>query len=175
MRIPKRKIYRAFPELDLFSDEQCERFMRRIEVSGLRKEVPRTGFLLAAGSTLFFGCFVSGIMLDAYYFTLIRSGDEVVKIFCILLGMLVFLSLPPMLGLLARDVLLRRNLRSVIHEKLDRIRCLTCRCILIGQVARDGRVTCPECGRVQFLGELGIVEGDLIPPVMSDPMGQSFV
>lgn len=29
MRIPTHKIYRAFPELDRFSDEECERMMVR--------------------------------------------------------------------------------------------------------------------------------------------------
>lgn len=30
MRIPLNKVYRAFPELDQFSDEQCEVFVKRV-------------------------------------------------------------------------------------------------------------------------------------------------
>jgi hypothetical protein len=44
------------------------------------------------------------------------------------------------------------------------VRCLDCRYILIGQRADGDAVTCPECGKVNRLLELGIAQEDLIPP-----------
>ena len=175
MRIPKSKIYRAFPELDEFSDAQCERFMQRIEVSGFRKGVPLVAFLIVFGLSGLLVIILSVSILDAYYYELIRSGNEFVKVLLILTGMLLFLPVPPMSGLLARDVLLRRNLELVINEKLERIRCLDCRYVLIGQIPENGKVTCSECGRVHLLSRLGIVADDLIPPEMDDPTGHSYV
>jgi hypothetical protein len=32
MRIPRHKLYRAFPELDIYTDRQCEVLMRRVKL-----------------------------------------------------------------------------------------------------------------------------------------------
>ena len=175
MRIPTRKIYRAFPEFDQFSDEQCERFMQRVQVSGLRKTLPQAVFLAVTGAGLVVACGFSGFIFGVLEEELqSRRNGDVLSIFDFLVFLIAF-GLPVFLGLIARDFTLRRHLTLVINEKLDRIRCLSCRYILIGQVVREDQVTCPECGFAMSLGQLGIVEEDLIPPDMDDPTGHSFV
>ena len=174
MRIPKSKIYRAFPELDNFSDEQCQRFMQRIRVSGSRKSIPMIVFLAVTGAGLALACGVSGIVLGLVEEELrSRRNGAVLSIFDFVV-FVVTIGLPVFFGLIARDLMLRRHLKLVINEKLNRIRCLKCRYILIGQVVHEDRVICPECGFAMFLDQLGIVEADLIPPDMDDPTGHSF-
>ncbi|MGH7243492.1 MAG: hypothetical protein ACREJD_08765 [Phycisphaerales bacterium] len=50
MRIPGRKIWRAFRELDEFSDEQCRRFVNRASPWGWRKSI-RAGLGVAMGTS----------------------------------------------------------------------------------------------------------------------------
>lgn len=164
MRIPISKIYRAFPEFDSFSDEQCERFMHRIEVSGAKKTLPTLVGILVMLAALILSCTVSGFIFDAMQEGLERSSARMIEIVLDLLSLLLPLVIAFALGLTARDVLLRRHLRLVIEDKLNRIRCLGCKYILIGQVVSNQSVRCPECGRVHRLSELGVVEADLIPP-----------
>lgn len=175
MRIPTSKIYRAFPELDEFSDEQCQRFMQRIRVSGLVQALPWVVFLITAVVGLVIDCAISGFVLDMVEEGLRSRKDG--SLLSIIDGVvcLLMIGLPLFFGLIARDLMLRRHLRLVIDERLNRIRCLACKYILIGQVVHDERVACPECGHGMSLAELGIVEADLIPPDMQDPMGRSFV
>ncbi len=174
MRIPIRKIYRAFPELDEFSDEQCERFMRRIEVSGVSKTTPGLAFLVVGGIGLLFGCVISAGIHSGIED---RYRNSALWFVTLLSAAPVFVTtlLPVLIGFVARDLLLRRQFKQVINEKLERIRCLDCRYVLIGQVPRDDLVTCSECGRVHQLRELGIVAEDLIPPAMDDPAGHAYV
>lgn len=175
MRIPTRKIYRAFPELDQFSDEQCERFMQRLRVSGARNTIPQAVFVAVTVVGLAIACsassFVFAVLEDELQSR--RNGDvhSIYDFVVLLIGF----GLPVFLGLIARDFTLRRHLKLVINEKLDRIRCLACKYILIGQVVHENQVTCPECGSVMPLDQLGIVAEDLIPPDMNDPTGHSFV
>jgi hypothetical protein len=164
MRIPVRKIYRAFPEFDSFSDEQCERFMLRVQLSGSKKALPILVGVLVAMITLIVCCAVSGFIFDMVYAGMERQRARKLE-FAMDLSLVL---IPPvfafLLGLFARDLLLRRHLRLVIEDKLNRIRCLGCKYILIGQVVANQMVRCPECGRVHSLDELGVVEADLIPP-----------
>ena len=164
MRIPLSKIYRAFPEFDAFTDEQCERFMLRIQLSGAKKTAPILVGILVTLVALIFSCAVTGFVYETVQEGMDRNTLREYEFVMDLLSML----LPPViacgLGLITRDLLLRRHLRLVIEDKLNRIRCLDCKYILIGQVVTRQQVRCPECGRVHFLSELGVVEADLIPP-----------
>ena len=71
MRIPISKIYRAFPEFDAFTDEQCERFMLRVKLSGSKQAVPILVGVLVALATLIVSCTVTGFIYEA-----IQSGLE---------------------------------------------------------------------------------------------------
>jgi len=165
LRIPRSKIYRAFPELDPFSDEDCQRFMQRARSQG-GFEVFINGALYGGGGAILAILFIVMAPLFTWLSRLFwdqlgRARSEELAIFIILL---LVGSLPTMGGLIARDIVYRRLMQRAINLQLDRIRCLECQYSLLGQVARDGRVRCPECGAVVTLRRLGLSAEDLIPP-----------
>lgn len=165
IRIPTSKIWRAFPELDPFSDEDCAHFMQRARSQG-GFEVFINFALYGTGGFILFIIFAGlGPLFDwlrhLFWDQLGRVRAEEVAIFIILLAIG---TLPTLGGLIARDIVYRRLMRRAINLQLDRIRCLECRYSLLGQVAQEGRVRCPECGAVVTLRRLGLSAEDLIPP-----------
>jgi hypothetical protein len=158
MRILTRKIYRAFPELDLFSDIQCERLMRRVALNaGARMAVQVTAVIGFVGAFFLVIVFLLTTEILEPTEKLFTDADVLFFLLCIFL-------IPALVGALSRDVVLRDRLIKAIRLRIDRVRCLDCKYILIGQQAESDAVTCPECGRINRLLELGIAEEDLIPP-----------
>ena len=158
MRILTKRLYRAFPELDRFSDIQCGLLMRRVHLDVAARFIVRAAPLLASGVALLLVVVllvVTEILVPAQ--KLFRDAD-------ILFGLLASLGLAALAGLLARDLLLRRFLIKAIRLRIDRVRCLSCRYILIGQRPDGDAVSCPECGTTNYLHALGITAADLIPP-----------
>lgn len=165
LRIPRSKIYRAFPELDPFSDEDCAHFMQRARSQG--------GFdgwvslaLYGSAAVILIVLFsliavMFGRLTGLFRPQLAKADAEYLAIAAIL-----FLvgALPTFGGLITRDIVYRRLMRRAINLQLDRIRCLECRYSLLGQIAHDGFVRCPECGVVVSLRRLGLSADDLIPP-----------
>ncbi|MCP3904632.1 MAG: hypothetical protein GY715_13480 [Planctomycetes bacterium] len=152
MRIPTSKIYRAFPELDHLSDEQCERLLVRTR----NDELPQTFRLLvcvAVGS-------VTLLMSFSLFMTFVRDDGSLSD----LVLLVAIPAVPAILTLFTRDVLLRRALRKAITSRIDRVRCPRCRYILIGQRPVDEHVTCPECGNETSLETLGVTVDDLVLP-----------
>ncbi len=155
MRIPGTKVYRAFHELDRFSDEQCRRFMR----SALRPwwlQALRLLLCFAASLFVFFGVLVPLVgQID-----LRRRLDY--------LSYLIVIPPPTMCvfaGLLFRDYLLRRRLRRVLR---NRGACRGCQYPLLGLSLSDANtVSCPECGLVSevdsAIGELAMGTGEARP------------
>ena len=83
----------------------------------------------------------------------------------ILVCRLVFTTAGPLLaGLLARDLDLRLLLRQAVRMQIKRVRCRSCKYLLIGQRVTAGLVTCPECGEQITLALLGVTAEDLVPP-----------
>jgi len=158
MRILTRRLYRAFPELDRFNDLQCERLMRRVHLDAWARLLVRS-----SAAVVFVTAFVFVLALLnttdvlAPAEKLFRDGD-------ILFALLCLLALPAFIAALTRDAALRRFLIRAIRLRIDRVRCLGCKYILIGQRCEDGAVTCPECGQINSLLALGIAEEDLMPP-----------
>lgn len=117
MRIPVSKIYRAFPELDSFTDEQCERFMKRIELSKARKILTNAAFLLISG----LGLAINFVVLDpliGVIFDFDKLGTRRIATVLLVVIPIVLLILPFALGLIARDFCLRSYLQMVIQNKL---------------------------------------------------------
>jgi hypothetical protein len=169
LRIPFNKLYRAFPELDRFSDQQCEKLMKRLDVKGYGAVAVRGWTAVAvvvgfAGSCGLVGCV--GAMVDDS-----RGGGSLTAP---LLMLCAFFVPPAVVGFLTRDLLLRHFLIKAIHVQLDRVRCPQCKYILLGQAAVNGAVTCPECGAPVTLRRLGITEADLIPPVAGEAREMDF-
>ncbi len=170
MRVPVSKIYRAFPELDDFSDEECRRLITRV---GLQVKQGLLAFF-AAWLALPFGV-AAGLALGWSLARLIVPDIgrvlwlETSVDFSDQVEFALFLFPAGIIGvgamLLTRDFLLRRLLLNAIQVKLETVRCFGCRYILIAQVPEGDALRCPECGRLNGMAELGITEQDLIPPV----------
>lgn len=142
MRVPLHKVYRAFPELDRFTDEQCARFVRAACRRGWRRHFHRLGVLVAvlAGAILGMagaGMVISGLDERHQY----GYGVFLLVSFAALAVALGLASLPV---LALKDLLLRRRIRFILR---DRAVCPSCRYSLLGMVVGEGNlVLCPECG-----------------------------
>ena len=155
MRIPTSKLYRAFPELDRFSDAECRAFMAR-----LRRQVGGqiVGYLIAG--LCGFGVFVATIFVEAVMIDLtqrIRFSDDAELV----LGAISF-ALPFLTGLMTilivRDFFVRRTLRTRILNVVRRFTCRGCTYSLVGLRATGHVVRCPECGHETTFTELGIAD-----------------
>lgn len=148
MRLITSKVYRAFPELDAFSDERCERFVRFTNHAWGPRLVQWTILGLASMIAV-----IAGFVAAVLGLQIVVLGREVRA-----LALGAFLPLPSIilatttwaiglvLVLILRDVLMRRSVRRVIG------RCGTCySCLypLLGMRVEDNlTITCPECGHV---------------------------
>jgi ribosomal protein S27E len=158
MRILTRRLYRAFPELDRFSDVQCRRLMRRVQLEAWARGAVTASAIIAFAVAF---VLVLALLLATEVFA---PAEELFPDADVLFFLLCVFLVPALVGALTRDRVLRRFLIKAIRLRIDRVRCLGCKYILIGQRAEEGAVTCPECGRTNLLLELGIAEADLIPP-----------
>ncbi len=162
MRIPWSNICRAFPELDHLTDAQCDLLMTRVRLQIGAKQSVRFLLVFVYIISLILSFVLFGSVLRVFY------GNEPIPFRhetpVDTLLILCVIGLPAAVVFLLRDAILRRRLKAAIDYEIDRVRCLSCRYILIGQVASAGRIGCPECGASFGLGELGITEADLLPP-----------
>ena len=159
-RIPTTRLYRAFPELDRFDDDQCRRLMKRIELQPGANWLIRLVPLLLASLLFMAGC--AGLF---HYTTALRSAATwLYEDWDLVIALLLAFGTPAAVAFVSRDLLLRHYLIKAINMRIDRVRCRSCGYILIGQTAVDRRVCCPECGSVTRLSDLGITEADLLPP-----------
>lgn len=143
VRLIRNKIYRAFPELDRFTDEQCERFVRSANSSWVR----RLGRWIVVGVTSF-GLLILVIagfvafdqMLDAKLQRLGWMGALLG-----LVGFVVATGAALTAGLVLRDWILRRRVRQLIARCGA---CPACHYSLLGmRVGENLTIVCPECGR----------------------------
>jgi cytochrome c biogenesis protein CcdA len=157
MRMPLDKIYRAFPELDRFSDEQCaayvrlakrERLGQRLGVIVLGLVIFAVGFgvLMGAGSGILFGVYR---LDDTRWMALVATSMIVFAAGC-----------PLLLVLRIRDRWLRRAVR--LH--LKSAHCPACAYLLLGLPVSNGSVRCPECGDVISLEAIGLTPENLLAP-----------
>ena len=143
MRLITRKIYRAFPELDKFSDEQCERFLQAANASIVRRMCRGAvsfGFAIVVGLLALVGAVYAAQELADHWRL---DGFLYWLLFGVLTTTALVIAFLP--GLILADGLLRLRVRSLLK------RCGTCpQCSysLLGiRVGADLIVTCPECGR----------------------------
>ena len=164
MRIITRRIYRAFPELDDFTDKQCKLLMQRVRVA----KSARAGMGVAAlgmGFIAFIlGLITSFVLFDPLENLFLDLGFRAFERLAIASSFLIALSPGFVTALITRDLILRRMLLKAIRIRIDKVRCPKCKYILIGQSENNGAVTCPECGQTTFLKQLGLEPRDLIPP-----------
>jgi hypothetical protein len=164
MRVPISRVYRAFPELDRFSDAECEQFVllakqqqRASRVIAIFIGIALAGVVVA--TTIGIVAFV-GMSLDAVL-PLSTWSLQYPLIFdlSIVLG---FVGLPAALGAYAAFFVRDRWLKSAILDKLLRAKCGSCNYSLLGLSVSDDRIQCPECGTVYVLADLGMTAADFI-------------
>jgi hypothetical protein len=141
MRLIRRKIYRAFPELDRFDDDQCRRFVHAANSSWLR----RIGRWAAVGLTttvMVVGGLIGAVVLAEWLDNKMVSAGTIGFI-----GWGVLLVLGSGLGLFAGLVLRDRILRLRVRQLIRRCgSCPTCHYSLLGmRVGADHVIVCPEC------------------------------
>jgi hypothetical protein len=134
MRIIASPIYRAFPELDGFTDEQCRRYVD-LARGGQRSRV----MFEVARVMLSLGCvYVS-------YPVVLRNWSWSEADWLITLSVAMMATVFLLFMLFWRDVLLRLLVRRVLRGSA---RCPSCDYSAMGLVvSANYAVTCPECGK----------------------------
>lgn len=168
MRLISRKIWRAFPELDRYSDEVCENYIRHAR----RFSNQATGAVLMAVT------FIIGILLWAflvfnthaivyylndwhsYHYGFLQTLTADVITFT---GYIWF---PILLTLFARDRWLIRSIRKQLRSSV----CAGCgyqlRGLEIHSTEHGKHVICPECGTPTQLNTGHISEADIDPKIL---------
>lgn len=124
-RIPRDKVYRAFTELDGFSDEDCARLIQRA-----RNDAGFDGWLIAAA-------LVTGVILFGVMFSLALAWEARItrwmwppmsrgtaSTIALAIVLLFVMVVPTKGALLARDVVYVRLMRRTIRQHMEKIRCL---------------------------------------------------
>jgi DNA-directed RNA polymerase subunit RPC12/RpoP len=161
MRIPREKIYRAFPELDPFSDQECERFVLQVKTQKRIGPWPAAAFIAVF---LFLALVVYPALGFAALNIRIRIRSDQFRTLTAAALLALLFGLPFLAALLTRD----RRLRRAIEDRINSARCSRCRHSLLGlplldEDDPDPSVRCPECGQVLRLANLGLTPADLIP------------
>lgn len=146
MRIPGRKIWRAFPELDEFSDDQCRRFVKRAWGGWVQRTLASAFVIGTFIATL---TIVGWAMAWAFHsFDLDnrkRYSDFAIGAAAAALALVVGVT-APFLAMLARDFLLRSFIWRVIN--IGGV-CHACSYALYGlPLSERFECACPECGAV---------------------------
>ncbi|MBI1189408.1 MAG: hypothetical protein GC200_01830 [Tepidisphaera sp.] len=156
--LTRRKIYRAFPELDGYDDEHCVRFMRAAGKSLLHKLLTCLSMTTIAAIGIAIAFFGALALARKVGLATPRNPDADLP----LIGG-VWLAVMLVCGTLmfwARDLLLWFRVGHVLRERGT---CETCGYILVGLAIGPGNlVTCPECASEtkvdESLGELVLDE-----------------
>lgn len=143
MRVPGRKIWRAFKELDQFSDEQCTRFVKRA-YGGPFFRLLISAFVFGVFAVTFLGLLT--VMLWAHTALELdnrsKYSDAAIT-WTTAAGVLIVGFTAPMLALLVRDFILRSAIWRVLN--LGGV-CRNCHYPLHGLPLSEAlECTCPEC------------------------------
>ncbi|MBL8990029.1 MAG: hypothetical protein JNJ48_00455 [Phycisphaerae bacterium] len=151
MRLPVSRVYRAFPELDRFSDELCETYVRRI--------TQRHAGAWSALNMLALGLAMASTMVLMVADRSLSRGLALVPHD----GLLPILALAaPTLGGVAGLLIRDRWLRTRLRRALGDTNCDGCSYSLLGLPPADGFICCPECGRRMRPSERGLTFADFL-------------
>ncbi len=154
MRLPVTRLAMAFPELDGLTDVERERLLERWKLASYR--VRRIPFIWGFSASFFWFGLLSILFekdILAFWPLTVANGD-LFRLAVLPLGAIVSGSL---VGLVARDFCLRRELRRMLTD----VFCISCEHSLRGLPVVESSVTCPECGRDMTLDELHVDEQQL--------------
>ena len=143
MRIPREKIYRAFPELDPFSDEECERFVLQVKT---QKRIGPWPWLAGAAVFLFLAVIVYPALGFAAVNIRIRIRSNEFRTITAVVLMAILFGAPLLAGLHIRD----RRLRRAIADRIHSARCSSCRHSLLGLPLLDDDSPDPTLRSPQF-------------------------
>ncbi|MEM1354457.1 MAG: hypothetical protein AAGH88_06185 [Planctomycetota bacterium] len=167
MRLPLSKPWRAYPELDAYSDEQCRYLLNRAKRAWPKLRVGLVlqrwiANVLMLGYVALVGLCVSPIAV--WFNKQIGEPTNAVEdvLYFVPIFVLILIALSPLLVI--QLWFYQRKIHAVLADRLELSRCPGCRYPLIGQRTVNGVVTCPECDRGCLLIELGLTEEDLLPP-----------
>lgn len=167
MRLPLTKPWRAYPELDRYSDTQCRAIMNQAHRAF---QLWRTIFAVCAILLSVIGFFCCMFACVSFAGMLDKTFRErhVLK----LTGLALILSslIPIILVMFGSRLVTSRALRA----HLGALKCFACRYLLIGlriesTDARNPGVACPECGSFNPLLDMGIQAQLTETGVLADP------
>lgn len=173
MRLPTNKVYRAFPELDRFSDAECENYVR---IAGERYGESRAGALGIGTLAVLVVIVILAVSFDfADGFIPLRTRETWWGVLSAI-KFTLYLGVAPIAWLIARDIWLRRAIRRQLFDTL----CPGCKYQLLGLPIDHESVLCPECGRRTALNDFAAareifisaaahVDSSPIPPVIRPP------
>jgi hypothetical protein len=150
MRLPTTRVYRAFPELDEFGNEQCRAWVRSANAGVFR---------LLARMMLFGAAFLAWLLVVGFasvgvgmWLSILDGRARHEHAVLILLGVAITIGIGfgVVWVLMLRDALLRRRVRGVMEARGS---CDKCRYVLVGLPVAEGRVICPECGLARVPNE----------------------
>jgi len=151
------KVYRAFSELDAFSDEECERFVRAARAqAGFRLTASAIGAGVGMAVALIAALVGGAIAWRWMGLPRLDRADRALFVVIAMGG--IFPCVVALAGFGARD----QTLIGAIRRRLGNATCTACRFSLLGLPVTDGAVRCPECGTVLSLAALGLKEEDLL-------------
>lgn len=165
MRIPLFKPWRAFRELDAFSEEECEKFVGDAWANCRSFE---SALPLVSGPIIFV-LFPAAILSGLRFPSIARwiyVPESLKTSILLLVALSVFAGCAG--SLLTRDVVLY----VILKRELRRANCPKCGQSLrglpvqsIGEIPDPAKnfVRCAECGRVHHLLDLGLAPRDLVP------------
>lgn len=163
MRIPGTKVWRAFPELDRFSDTECERFVNRATVE---HAASKTGALLlgvlSLGITIpiliWLATAAWSLFAKKYLGGYGRPGRDLVGD----IATVVFTAGVALGSCLTMLIVRDRWLIKTITRKVHQAACAGCGYSLLGLESVHGVVTCPECNTPLHLRDAGLTEEDIM-------------
>jgi len=163
--VTTKKLYRAFRELDPFTDRECELFVRRVKNATGRMVAVRVTTILAALVMVPLSVAAIPFLNATLYAPLEHQlGWRAADVLTMALWIAWPVAVPALVGLLIRDLIMRSLLRNAIQVRIERIQCPECRYRLLGQTVVNDHVRCPECGTTVPLRVLGVDSAeDLLP------------
>lgn len=162
MRLPWTKLYRGFPELDRFSDDQCEAWLGRLwgaapAAMWASVGVPLAVGLLAASACVQLGFWFLSPMLDE-----LGQAGGAHRLLWQWLAVAAWVALVGGPGGLVALVLRDRIVRRIVKRQLKSRACMKCGYSLLGLPVTGGTVVCAECGGRVTLADRGLTAADLI-------------
>lgn len=159
MRLPFAKIYRAFPELDRFSDDECSAFVQRATWGHLGSQIAVAPIALVAALTTGWLAWQAFTRFWDYLIKSFQIVSEFVEFCRLATTVLGAVGLGAIAVFVVRDLWLRRVMSGYIGSN----KCPNCKYLLLGLRANSGVLSCPECGTRIDMELVGLKQSDLTP------------